>query len=153
MQDAPKPGSEDLNREAAMGGKESTINREMPRIDCSDYLERKVEIADALWSAATEVVFFQLINHGIAQTLIDETFAMSERFFALPASVKARYLLKANSGGNTRNRRNFPPVRRTKGNPTRSPRPECATGGRRAASWPASGSRCWLSKVPIGRSA
>ena len=98
MPDIHNEAVDDLDREAAMGGEGSTVERSVPCIDFSDYQERRPEIADALWSAATEVGFFQLVNHGIPRVQIDEAFAMSERFFALPKQVKAQYPLKANAG-------------------------------------------------------
>lgn len=80
----------ELNLEARIGGEGASANRSVPRIDLSDFQNRKAEIADQLWQASTEIGFFQLVNHGIAQADIDEAFAYTERFFALPAEVKAR---------------------------------------------------------------
>src|SRR5262249_57630410 len=77
----------------SLGGAGATKARDVPRIDLSDFEARKAAIADELWQAASEIGFFQLVNHGIAQQQIDETFAMTERFFALPPDVKARYPL------------------------------------------------------------
>jgi isopenicillin N synthase-like dioxygenase len=66
----------------------------------SGFSTRKHQIADQLWSAAREVGFFQLVNHGISQARVDEAFSMSQRFFALPASVKAQVPhSKANNAG------------------------------------------------------
>jgi isopenicillin N synthase-like dioxygenase len=84
---------EELRREATYGGEGREKPREVPRIDMGRYEERKAEIADALWAAATEIGFFQLVNHGIAPELVDEAFVMAERFFALPQPVKARHPL------------------------------------------------------------
>ncbi len=98
MPEVRKETLEELEREAAMGGEGRIVERTVPRIDLSDFLRRKPQIADALWSAATEHGFFQLANHGIPQALIDEAFVMSERFFALPEPVKAQYPLQANAG-------------------------------------------------------
>lgn len=39
-------------------------------------------------AAATEWGFFQVVNHGIAATLIDDTWRETVRFFAQPAAVK-----------------------------------------------------------------
>ncbi len=66
----------------------------------SNFEARKPEIADQLWKASTEIGFFQLVNHGIPQAQIDEGFAMTERFFALPHETKAHYpLLKGTNAG------------------------------------------------------
>jgi len=84
----------ELNKEAGIGDYGVEIDRDIPQIDMSDYFNRKEEIAEALWNAATGIGFFQLINHGIPQTLIDEAFDMSARFFDLPTEVKAKYPLR-----------------------------------------------------------
>ncbi len=86
---------DELNKEARMGamGTETTA-REIRRIDLSDFDRRKPEIAEALWSASTDIGFFQVVNHGIPLTDIRNAFAMSEAFFALPDDVKARHPLQ-----------------------------------------------------------
>ncbi len=90
----------ELNRETTFGGLGTTKQREVPRIDLSDFEARKNEIADQLWEASTAIGFFQLVNHGIPQSQIDEAFEMTARFFALPHDVKAQYPLRkgTNSG-------------------------------------------------------
>ncbi len=80
----------ELNKEATIGGMGTTVARDVPKIDLSDFANRKHEIADQLWAASVEIGFFQLVNHGIPQAQIDEAFAMSERFFALPMESKER---------------------------------------------------------------
>ncbi|KKW68402.1 2OG-Fe(II) oxygenase [Lampropedia cohaerens] len=89
----------ELAKEARMGGEgtEST-RREVRRIDLSDFAARKREIAEQLWSAARDIGFFQVVNHGIAQSQIDGAFAAAERFFALPDDVKAQWPLRRNAG-------------------------------------------------------
>jgi isopenicillin N synthase-like dioxygenase len=84
---------DELNKERTLGGIGATKAREVPRIDLSDFEARKAAIAEQLWQAATEIGFFQLVNHGIPQQQIDEAFTMTERFFALPHEVKAQYPL------------------------------------------------------------
>lgn len=85
----------ELNKETRMGSMGSeTHAREIRRIDFSDYDKRKDEIADQLWSAAVDVGFFQVYNHGIDLHEIQQAFAMAERFFALPADIKAKYPLR-----------------------------------------------------------
>ncbi|WP_163269516.1 isopenicillin N synthase family dioxygenase [Chelativorans alearense] len=86
-------GLAELNKETTFGGEGREKPRHVPKIDMSDYEARKLEIADALWTAATEIGFFQLVNHGIPQAQVDDAFEMSERFFALPAEVKEKYPL------------------------------------------------------------
>lgn len=87
-------GLEELDREAGIGGYGEEIDRAVPRIDMSDFLARREAITEALWDAATGIGFFQLVNHGIPETLIDEAFALSQAFFALPEATKAQYPLR-----------------------------------------------------------
>jgi len=57
--------------------------------------------ADAMWDAANQVGFFTVINHGIAESEIQEAFAASHDFFALPREAKeqqAPFAKNANSG-------------------------------------------------------
>ena len=91
----------ELARESRMGAHGTeTDTREIRRIDLSRFDQRKAEIADQLWQAASDIGFFQLEHHGIDLTAVREAFAMTEQFFALPESVKARYpLQKANNAG------------------------------------------------------
>jgi isopenicillin N synthase-like dioxygenase len=84
----------ELRKEATLGGMGEEVAREIPRIDMADFAARKSDIADQVWQASTEIGFFQVFNHGIAQADIDRAFAHAERFFALPPEVKARYPLK-----------------------------------------------------------
>ena len=79
----------ELNQETKFGGIGGIKHRDVRKIDLSNFEARKQEIADQLWEASTEIGFFQLINHGIPQDLIDEGFEMTARFFALPEEVKA----------------------------------------------------------------
>jgi isopenicillin N synthase-like dioxygenase len=83
----------ELKKEQGLGGIGETKARDVPRIDMSGFDARKPEIAEQVWSASTEIGFFQLVNHGIPQEQIDEAFAMTERFFALPHDTKAHYPL------------------------------------------------------------
>lgn len=87
-------GLAELNKEAGFGDYGTEIDRDVPKINMSDYFNRKEEITDQLWDAATGIGFFQLTDHGIPQTLIDEAFALSAGFFDLPTAVKEKYPLK-----------------------------------------------------------
>ncbi|GAA5235523.1 isopenicillin N synthase family oxygenase [Verticiella sediminum] len=78
-------------------GTEST-QREVRRIDLSNFAERKQEITEQLWSAAVDIGFFQVCNHGIPQERIDRAFDAAERFFAQPDAVKAQWPLSRNAG-------------------------------------------------------
>jgi isopenicillin N synthase-like dioxygenase len=81
----------ELNKETTIGGEGTTVEREIPLIDLSDFDNRKQEIADQLWKASVEIGFFQVYNHGIAQADIDLAFDTAWRLFALPQEIKAKY--------------------------------------------------------------
>jgi isopenicillin N synthase-like dioxygenase len=80
---------QELDREARMGDLGIETVRRIPRIDLTDREARRDEIVDQLWCAATEVGFFQLVNHSIPQHLVDAAFARAAEFFALPEPAKA----------------------------------------------------------------
>ena len=83
---------DELNRESTYGSVGVNADeRTIPVIDFSDYHQRKAEITEALWQAATEVGFFQIKNHGITAQAVNEAFDRAEQFFALSESVKAQY--------------------------------------------------------------
>jgi isopenicillin N synthase-like dioxygenase len=85
----------ELNFESTLGNEGTTDDtRAIPLIDMSDFQNRKSEITEALWKAATEVGFFQLCNHDISEAEINSAFRASEDFFALPASIKQKFPLK-----------------------------------------------------------
>lgn len=90
----------ELNKETGFGGLGEEVERDIPQIDMSDFFNRKAEITEELWEAATGIGFFQLANHGIPEELIDEAFSLSAGFFDLPNETKAQYPLKpgTNSG-------------------------------------------------------
>ncbi|WP_225233334.1 isopenicillin N synthase family dioxygenase [Klenkia terrae] len=91
----------ELDREARMGAPGPlTTDREVRQISLADFGARRAEITAQLWAAATDIGFFQVVDHGISPTEVDAAFAASQAFFALPAEVKAQYPLKKglNSG-------------------------------------------------------
>ncbi|MFE6889189.1 isopenicillin N synthase family dioxygenase [Streptomyces sp. NPDC057694] len=91
----------ELDKETRMGGAGTeTSAREIRRIDLTDFDARRAEITEELWAAATDIGFFQLMNHGIEQPLVDGAFADAAAFFGLPEDTKARHGLKKglNSG-------------------------------------------------------
>ncbi|MFD6158618.1 isopenicillin N synthase family dioxygenase [Nocardia sp. NPDC060256] len=90
----------EVSREQQMGGLGRETDREIRVIDLTDFADRREQITGELWSAATEIGFFQLSGHGIPQDQIDTVFELTARFFALPEAVKAKYpLVKANNAG------------------------------------------------------
>ena len=85
----------ELDRERRMGGQGTeTTDREVRRISLADFENRRAEITDQLWSAATDIGFFQVVDHGIDLATVDHAFDMSARFFDLPRAVKQQYPLK-----------------------------------------------------------
>jgi isopenicillin N synthase-like dioxygenase len=93
MNNGTSLGLAELDKESRIGGQGEKIARDIPKIDMSDFFNRRGEITEALWQAATEIGFFQLYNHGIPQSQIDEAFELSAAFFALPREVKSQYPL------------------------------------------------------------
>lgn len=90
---------EELQKESRMGALgQETFEREVRVIDLSDFEQRKDDIADQLWSAATDIGFFQVSNHGIDLDQIKNAFEMTENFFNLPEHIKAQYPLSRNAG-------------------------------------------------------
>lgn len=64
---------------------------EIPTIDLS--LEESIA-TEQLLKALETVGFATLVNHGVAPTLIDQAFAASKTFFALPLEIKNKYLFQ-----------------------------------------------------------
>lgn len=85
----------ELNRESRMGavGTETT-DREVRVISMADFENRFDEIAEQLWSAARDIGFFQVVDHGIDMAEVNNAFAMSKKLFELPQEVKEQYPLK-----------------------------------------------------------
>ena len=86
--------TEELNRESRIGGLGSEGAHAVALIDLSDYDTRKADIAEDLWQAATTLGLFQLTGHGIPLDQIEEAFALSEAFFALPSDAKEQMPLR-----------------------------------------------------------
>ena len=96
----PKLPMEELRREATLGNVGVEVERDIPLIDLADFDARRSEIADQLWAAATEIGFFQIVNHGLSSAEIEQAFVLAKAFFALPQTVKAQYpLLPGSNAG------------------------------------------------------
>ncbi len=54
-------------------------------------------VADEIGRAAREIGFFRIIGHGIDLDLVEETYRMAARFFALPDAVKRQYYIGLSS--------------------------------------------------------
>ncbi len=94
------PRMAELELESTIGGYGTEVSRSIPVIDFSDFDARFDTIADQLWQAATDVGFFQVVNHGIALEAIDAAFEMAGRFFDLPVEKKEKLpLLNGTNAG------------------------------------------------------
>ena len=81
-----------------MGAIGTESAREVRRISLAGLDARRTEVADELWSAATDIGFFQVVDHGIHLDDVRTAFATAEAFFALPDDIKARRPKRFNSG-------------------------------------------------------
>ncbi|MBI3225625.1 MAG: isopenicillin N synthase family oxygenase [Mycolicibacterium cosmeticum] len=88
----------ELQRERAMGALGTESAREVRRISLAGLPDRREEVADELWSAATDIGFFQVVDHGIDLDAVRTAFGAAEKFFALPEDAKARRPKRFNSG-------------------------------------------------------
>ena len=68
------------------------VTHEIPVIDIGPFLAGGdgQAAADAIEAAATQVGFFQVINHGVPGELLDAVYAAAYEFSDLPADVKLR---------------------------------------------------------------
>ncbi|RME10203.1 MAG: isopenicillin N synthase family oxygenase [Bacteroidetes bacterium] len=69
--------------------------RAIPLVDLSQFTngneQQRKEFVAALGKAFHEIGFVGVINHGIPKKLIDDFYAASKAFFALPEAVKKKY--------------------------------------------------------------
>jgi isopenicillin N synthase-like dioxygenase len=72
-----------------MAAKTTYQARDVPRISLADFDDRIGTITAQLCDASENVGFFSIVDHGISLQEIEDQFAQSERFFALPDEVKA----------------------------------------------------------------
>lgn len=74
---------------------------EMPALDEPDSLNSPdfARFAEALITAARDVGFFYLRNHGLPEALREQAMAASRRFFALPAEVKQQIAVNSDHRG------------------------------------------------------
>jgi isopenicillin N synthase-like dioxygenase len=85
---------DELNLESTIGREGKIDNqRAIPVIDLSDFHNRREEIKQQLWQAATQVGFFQVSHHSIPLELIQRVFTQSARFFSLPTQEKINVAL------------------------------------------------------------
>jgi isopenicillin N synthase-like dioxygenase len=74
----------------------------IPTVDLSRYTHgspaEKAEFVQALGKAFHEVGFVAVVNHGVPKSLVDDFYAASKAFFALPVEVKKRYEIAGLAG-------------------------------------------------------
>ena len=73
----------------------------IPVIDVSGAVNRTdiQSVAAAIYKAATDHGFFYISDHGIDQTLLDQAFAVSKDFFALPQAAKQTIAVNTDQRG------------------------------------------------------
>ncbi len=92
---ANKYSLEELNFESSFQQiEQQMIDAPIPVIDLKNFQQRFNDISEQLWVAATEVGFFQVINHGIPLHVIDQAFDQSMHFFSLDKQQKQSAKLK-----------------------------------------------------------
>ncbi|XP_027149154.1 hyoscyamine 6-dioxygenase-like [Coffea eugenioides] len=66
--------------------------KDIPTIDLekSEGLER-AEVIEKIMKASQEFGFFQVINHGVSQGLMEDTMSVFQEFFGMPAEYKASF--------------------------------------------------------------
>ncbi|KAH7084610.1 hypothetical protein BKA63DRAFT_457646 [Paraphoma chrysanthemicola] len=72
-----------------MATKTKYVDREIPQISLHDFENRVDEISAQICSAAENVGFFGIVNHGLSEDEVQSMFQVSESFFNLPDSAKA----------------------------------------------------------------
>ncbi|KAK4901801.1 hypothetical protein LTR27_001573 [Elasticomyces elasticus] len=65
------------------------VDRPIPQISLARFEDRIDQISQEIAAAAENVGFFSIIDHGISAEEIEQMFANSEAFFALPEEIKA----------------------------------------------------------------
>jgi len=74
----------------------------LPVIDLAPLGEGEAElvrVAAAIGAACRDAGFFYAVNHGVPRAVMDEAFAQSQRFFALPLALKQAIAIET-VGGN-----------------------------------------------------
>lgn len=74
----------------------------VPTVDLSRFVNghaaERAEFVQALGRAFHEVGFVAVVNHGIPKTLVDDFYAASKAFFALPEATKRQYEVPGMAG-------------------------------------------------------
>lgn len=86
---ATRSAGHEISRERTFGGVGIDVERVIPRIDVGIARDQSA-IDDEIWAAARDIGFFQVTNHEIAADLVNDAFAQTAAFFALPEPTKSR---------------------------------------------------------------
>ena len=74
---------------------------EVPLVDFAPFLDNgagnRKQVALEIGRACRDIGFFDLVNHGVPQDLVDRVFAQAKRFFALPPERKAEIAIEKSS--------------------------------------------------------
>ncbi len=94
----------EVARERGFGGRGVEVDRDIPVISLDDDPDR---IDAALWDAASETGFFQVVDTPIPTEQVDDAFSLAEDFFALAVEVKEPLTMPpgSNSGWEFRSQR------------------------------------------------
>ncbi|CEL94460.1 unnamed protein product [Vitrella brassicaformis CCMP3155] len=74
--------------EGGIGGDGVIAVKKIEKIDMSSFDSCRKEIRQRVWEAASDIGFFQLVNHLVPKDMIAKMFDYSEQFFSLPMEKK-----------------------------------------------------------------
>ena len=82
---------EDIAADRAKSAAASASGFQVPVIDLANLASKRRETVGRVLEAAREVGFFQVVNHGIAEGLLEELLRAVRAFHELPRDVKSEY--------------------------------------------------------------
>jgi hypothetical protein len=82
---------EDLAGDSRNSNETTNTQITIPVIDLSDIVGRRADKVAGVRRAAEEVGFFQLVNHGIAERVLEDMLEAARGFHELPTEVKVDY--------------------------------------------------------------